>query len=350
MGRVIFRGEEARLHACEIVRNGGTLDDAALATGFGRDYVRQLCKQRGIEYQKKQRIYKHVVKIKPPKKPRMPRLDHDAIRSYYAEGHTAKETAKMFGASKDHVKFLCKGIRSGNQYQNGMVDIEAHVVKSLEEHAPNFEYIGGYTTSDGFVDVKCKICGTVLHKSWVTIRHGHVTCEGCMYLERAEKERQRQLQKLQKQKEQEERERARWINASCNQLSMSICPCCGVLFFSSHRRRYCSEQCSKRVQYAVGKDKRLKKIKNAVVDKGITLRRLYERDNGKCYICGRVCDWSDCERRDGAFIAYDNYPSIDHVIPLSKGGLHAWDNVRLACRGCNTKKRDRIAPPCRVTA
>lgn len=29
------------------------------------------------------------------------------------------------------------------------------------------------------------------------------------------------------------------------------------------------------------------------------------------------------------------------VRPLSKGGLHAWDNVRLAHRICNTKKCDR---------
>ena len=345
MGRVIVRGEEARLHACEIVRNGGTLDDAALATEFGRDYVRQLCKQRGIEYQKKQRIYKHVVKIKPPKKPRMPRLDHDAIRRYYAEGHTAKETAQKFGASKDHVKFLCKGIRSGNQYQNGMVDIEAHVIKSLEEHAPNFEYIGGYTTSDGFVDVKCKICGTVLHKSWVTIRHGHVTCEGCMNLERAEKERQRQLQKLQKQKEQEERERARWIKASCNQLSMSVCECCGSLFVSSGRMKYCSTTCSKRINNAIKKDRRIRKIRHMVVDKNITLERLYERDNGRCYICGNVCDWDDYAIEQGVFIAYNNYPSIDHIVPLSKGGKHAWNNVKLACRGCNSRKSDNLHLP-----
>ncbi len=33
---------------------------------------------------------------------------------------------------------------------------------------------------------------------------------------------------------------------------------------------------------------------------------------------------------------------MDHVIPLSRGGKHALDNVVPACRGCNTSKNDRL--------
>jgi 5-methylcytosine-specific restriction endonuclease McrA len=33
--------------------------------------------------------------------------------------------------------------------------------------------------------------------------------------------------------------------------------------------------------------------------------------------------------------------SCDHVIPVSKGGRHAWTNVVTACRGCNMRKADR---------
>lgn len=35
--------------------------------------------------------------------------------------------------------------------------------------------------------------------------------------------------------------------------------------------------------------------------------------------------------------------TIDHVIPVSRGGKHSIDNVVPACRSCNSKKRDR--PP-----
>ena len=42
------------------------------------------------------------------------------------------------------------------------------------------------------------------------------------------------------------------------------------------------------------------------------------------------------------FICGNNYPTIDHVIPLAKGGMHSWDNVRLAHHNCNSIKGDRL--------
>lgn len=275
----------------------------------------------------------------------------EAMRTYKAEGHTMSEVADRFGYNKSYVQRICKGIAPQqarpaeyrNQYTNGTFDREANIIKCITERAPNFEYVGEFTGVDGFVNLKCKVCGTVTRKSCVTVRHGHATCDEC-------KRRERFNKQIEQERERNERERTRWLSKTWVQKIMAVCPCCGDMFIPSYGRKYCSDKCSKRVQYATAKDKRIQKIKHAVVDKGITLQRLYERDNGKCYLCGQICDWSDCERRDGAFIAYDNYPSIDHVIPLSKGGLHAWDNVRLACRGCNTMKRDTISPPCRVTA
>ena len=56
-----------------------------------------------------------------------------------------------------------------------------------------------------------------------------------------------------------------------------------------------------------------------------------ERDGNRCYICGVEVDltlrWPD----PGA-------PSRDHVIPLSKGGSHTLDNVKLAHLACNWAK------------
>lgn len=42
------------------------------------------------------------------------------------------------------------------------------------------------------------------------------------------------------------------------------------------------------------------------------------------------------------FIAGNMYPSIDHVRPLSRGGLHEWGNVKLAHRICNSIKKDNV--------
>jgi 5-methylcytosine-specific restriction endonuclease McrA len=47
--------------------------------------------------------------------------------------------------------------------------------------------------------------------------------------------------------------------------------------------------------------------------------------------------------RDGGRCAYCDAPatSLDHVVPRSRGGAHAWDNVVSCCRRCNHVKADR---------
>jgi 5-methylcytosine-specific restriction endonuclease McrA len=53
-------------------------------------------------------------------------------------------------------------------------------------------------------------------------------------------------------------------------------------------------------------------------------RAVFARDGHRCQYCGASAE------------------NIDHVIPRSKGGPHAWDNVVAACRPCNTRKRDHM--------
>lgn len=53
-------------------------------------------------------------------------------------------------------------------------------------------------------------------------------------------------------------------------------------------------------------------------------RGIFARDGHRCQYCG------------------DHAESIDHVVPRSKGGEHAWENVVAACRSCNVRKGDRL--------
>lgn len=61
---------------------------------------------------------------------------------------------------------------------------------------------------------------------------------------------------------------------------------------------------------------------------------VYIRDGWVCWICRKPIN-----RRVKA--PHLKAPSVDHVIPFNKGGLHTWDNVRCAHFGCNSYRGDR---------
>lgn len=110
------------------------------------------------------------------------------------------------------------------------------------------------------------------------------------------------------------------------------CAECGSEFVANYgNEKYCCDKC-RHHHCNASKEKRI--YRNGKPDLSISLTKLYMRDFGVCALCGRHIDF-DCDSNS------DHYPSIDHIIPLSKGGLHSWDNVQLACRICNMKKRDK---------
>lgn len=115
------------------------------------------------------------------------------------------------------------------------------------------------------------------------------------------------------------------------------CPICGKSFTTNKSRKLtCSQACSKKYHY---RDTRLK---GRVVDRDINLRTLFDRDHGQCQICGLMVDWSDKQMRiDGRTTYGMMYPSIDHIRPISLGGVHSWENVQLAHMGCNTRKNNK---------
>ena len=112
------------------------------------------------------------------------------------------------------------------------------------------------------------------------------------------------------------------------------CKVCGEWFSTMNpAQTTCSKRCSKRATYA----RRQHRIPKAqMIDKDITLEALYRRDSGVCYLCGGRCDWNDRDKEKNTVGA--SYPSIDHIIPIARGGLHAWNNVRLAHFKCNQEK------------
>ncbi|MBO7726942.1 MAG: HNH endonuclease [Oscillospiraceae bacterium] len=112
------------------------------------------------------------------------------------------------------------------------------------------------------------------------------------------------------------------------------CVVCGKEFstYIQHKHTCCDKcKCSHK----------LKRIpKDQIVDTDITVKALYERDGGICYLCGKPCDFNDIDKERHAIGS--NYPTVDHVIPVTRGGMHSWDNVKLAHLSCNSAKHDKV--------
>ena len=72
---------------------------------------------------------------------------------------------------------------------------------------------------------------------------------------------------------------------------------------------------------------------------------MWREQAGKCYYCGKVMLRYEDVKNTLFKRCYEycrDYCTVDHVIPLSKGGLHDPQNVVLACRECNSKKNTDI--------
>lgn len=58
-----------------------------------------------------------------------------------------------------------------------------------------------------------------------------------------------------------------------------------------------------------------------------TRRNIFFRDKNRCQYCRRVFPQAEL--------------NLDHVVPLSRGGMSSWENVVCACIACNSRKGNR---------
>lgn len=275
---------------------------------------------------------------------------NERMKAFKAEGHSFKEVADCFGVSLSLATSVTKGIAPQKQrrpkvYHNqNKKETEEEKRNYVESFLPfGFSYDSGYIDCDHHVMLRCNVCSSAFDASMITIRQGgRIICPNCAEIDRTEKQRIKQKQKDERQKEREETKRLKALSEAVRLVErFHPCQVCGT---STMNRKYCSKVCSDKANNHRKESKRRAKLVNALVDADIEIHELYRRDNGVCHICGGVCDWNDKEYRPQGIVCGNNYPSIDHVVPLSKGGLHAWDNVQLAHRLCNSLKRDYISP------
>lgn len=125
---------------------------------------------------------------------------------------------------------------------------------------------------------------------------------------------------------------------------MKACEYCGQPFpvpWAKPKKRFCSTSCvahhgnaqryADHIYVARGKGHRGRAQRYGVRYEPIYPEDVYERDGWTCKLCDTAVDQS---------LAWpDPYSaSIDHIVPISAGGAHVWENVQCAHLRCNILK------------
>ena len=259
----------------------------------------------------------------------------EEIIEYRKSGHTIKETAERFGVGTQHVKHCCAGLNIGYAESGPIKSLEereADAIRQIEDAHAGVEYVDGFTDTDSRVNVRCKCCGTVFSVNMSKFRGRTKNAQCCKICSKAYVRNTLVIKTYMREWMADENERER---EATKKRSEHKCANCGKM---TTRRKYCSKECAR---MAANRAKELKDRnfqEKQIIDKDITLQKLFLRDRGVCWICGLMCDYSDFKRTDKAFIAGDLYPSIDHIRPRCEGGEHSWKNVKLAHRKCNSAR------------
>lgn len=105
------------------------------------------------------------------------------------------------------------------------------------------------------------------------------------------------------------------------------CLTCGREFKAGKLRSFCSRECYRNgVGTAPDHD--------WYISRGWRLF-IYDRDGWRCQLCGEPVDMV-------ADTTHPSAPTLDHIVPRSRGGSDDPDNLRLTHRGCNARRQSAI--------
>lgn len=259
------------------------------------------------------------------------------IREALESGEAKRAIARRLGIGRGALQCYCRVRGLKSHAPLGVPQEEAKVAASVARRS-SWRYIGGYKNRNGSVEVECPCCKAHFTTNYTRLRQACPECEARRKREEEDALTQakadRKAKREAKAAEQADRKR-RWEETH----KPHPCACCGAI---TTRPKYCSKRCSNKAQWQTKDVRRRTQIRaNGPADTDISVMGLFRRDGGRCWICGMPCNPDDFTYKDSIFVAGGWYPSVDHVVPLSKGGVHKWDNVRLAHIRCNTAKSDK---------
>ena len=313
--------------------------------------VEELAKMYGMS---RSTMYYHMNKAGCGKKRR--KFTQEELKSMinmFNEGHSLKDIGDKYGVASETVRSKIKD----------KVDFNKKIVKKCELCDTEFKvsrksinnqkycskkcstYVANRRNCGGPVSKECHLCGETFetHKTSYNlqkycsdycrmkayaINNRVITYNNCKYCDNEFEVGRRKLYCSEEcvNKQEELEKKKRWRFKKCKYCEQ---------WHYKYNNVYCSKECRRkgnRLYDELRKNKRLERArKNGQFDADIDIYKLIERDGGHCYLCG-----------DDVLFTYHyndpKYPTIEHVMPIARGGTHSWDNVKVACRECNTRK------------
>lgn len=114
------------------------------------------------------------------------------------------------------------------------------------------------------------------------------------------------------------------------------CVVCNTSFITRHVDITCSDECqderARDIKHSAEQRRRARERKAFVAN--VNRKQIFKRDGHRCHICKAMTN-------PKAKVPNPKAPTIDHIIPLAKGGTHEPSNVATACFMCNCLKSDR---------
>lgn len=279
-----------------------------------------------------------------------------SILEMRVSGATYEMIAEELELSASYVPELCRrfGVKySEDEMAKVLKDKSANpkeeVAKRIAESGRGITYVKGYQGRFEPVVVRCSVCKKEFEMVYHTITSNPVpketTCPHC----REARQKLLEEKKINRKNRRIVDSFKKNLEERLKLLKPLICEECGRPYINPHTDghyssdRFCSRKCSKRYTGREARHIRRARIRGNNAESGINLTEIFSRDKGVCWLCGGLCDYKDFEiNDDGYFVVGPNYPSIDHVTPIAKGGSHTWNNVKLAHHKCNWLKGDNI--------
>jgi predicted nucleic acid-binding Zn ribbon protein len=176
----------------------------------------------------------------------------------------------------------------------------------------------------------CRRCGTLFTpKRWKRTRYCSRLCINQSRLRQPATENARRRQKTAQRREVIPKRSCEWCGRLFKPLRRSTAQWCSIRCMSA---KWAQDHPDLVRAHRARRRARLRGVET----ENIRPLVVFQRDNWTCQLCHQTTPQRLIGTRS------PRRPTLDHIVPLAKGGAHAYRNIQCACSRCNSRKQTKI--------